>query len=159
MVAATFILWFAAAGLGEAEYTDECKAAFNGSGLVLSFSSYLGGAGILVILLIFGLIVSGVVVFGLIVESLPKIVRGIAIACIAVPVLVLVFFCGWLILGTIMITRLDFDKGICQLQLNAIVYISLMWGYLVILVVIGILLILFMGRKVGREAKKLIDRN
>lgn len=147
------VLWFAAATVRNSSGSsspDPCVDILARRSIYLTYDDYLGFAGILVILLIFAIAISVFVGIGLSVNSLPSAVKILAVACALVPVGVLLFFMFWLGLGTAMAVY-------CPLRPSALFYIGLMWVYLLIVVVIGIISILLVARSAKHAVQKAVN--
>ena len=141
-------LWFAAGTVKSGmSGTDPCDEILSNHSIFITYNDYLGFAGILVILLIFAIAISVFVGIGLSVDSLPDAVKILAAACTLVPVVALLFFLLWLGLGTAMAV-------FCPRNVRALMYIGLMWLYFLIVLVVGIISILVLGRTAKRAVQK-----
>ena len=129
---------------------DECVGTLQDHSIYLTYNDYLGFAGILVIMLIFAIAISVGVVLGLSVDSLPAAAKILASACCLVPVVALLLFLLWLGLGTAMAVY-------CPHRPSALFYIGLMWVYLLIVVVIGIISILLVARSAKHAVQKAVN--
>ena len=153
LVAATVVLWFAAAMVRNSSAsatTDPCVEVLRERSIYITYDDYLGFAGILVILLIFGIAISVFVGIGLSVDSLPRAAKLVAVACSLVPVGALLLFLAWLALGTTMAV-------LCPFRPTALFYVCLMWVYFLIVLVIGIISGLLLARSAKRAVQKAID--
>ena len=145
-------LWLAAATVrnsASSSTTDPCIDTLTSHSILLSYEDYLGFAGILVIILIFGVIVSILVGLGLSVDSLPSAVKILAVVCSLVPLAALLFFLLWLGLGTAMVV-------LCPRNVRAIFFIGLMWLYFLIVLAVGIIALLLLARTAKRAVQKAI---
>ena len=124
-----------------------CIDILKQNNILITYDDYLGFAGILVIILIFGIAVSVFVGIALTVDSLPNVAKIVAVACALVPLGALLFFLLWLGLGTAMAV-------LCPLRPSALVYIGLMWGYFLIVVTIGIICSLLIARSAKQAVQK-----
>ena len=141
------VLWFAAGTVrNSSSPTTDCSAALQMNNIYISYDDYLGFAGILVMLLIFGIVIAVISGLGLSVDSLPNAAKIIAAACAIFPVCVLLFFLVWLGLGTAM-------EVFC-LNVSALFYIGLMWIYFLIVIVVGIVASLLIARSAKRAVQK-----
>ncbi len=141
-------LWFAAGTVKSGmSGTDPCDEILSNHSIFITYNDYLGFAGILVIMLIFAIAISVFVGIGLSVDSLPDAVKILAAACTLVPVVALLFFLLWLGLGTAMAV-------FCPRNVRALMYIGLMWLYFLIVLVVGIISILVLGRTAKRAVQK-----
>ena len=148
LIGATLGLWLAAGTVKSGiSGSDPCEEILSNHSIYLSFNDYLGFAGILVIMLIFAIAISVFVGIGLSVNSLPDAVKILAAACTLVPVIALLFFLLWLGLGTAMAV-------FCPRNARALMYIGLMWLYFLIVLVVGIVAILVLGRTAKRAVQK-----
>lgn len=150
LLAATMVLWFAAGtvrdGLIPAE-SDPCTDILRNNSIFVSYSDYLGFAGILVIMLIFAIIIAILAGVGLTVDSLPRAAKIAAAACSLFPVCALFIFLVWVGLGTAMAV-------FCPSNFRALIYIGLMWMYLLIVVAVGIIASLLIARTAKRAVQK-----
>ena len=150
LVAATVMLWFAAATVRNSSTPsadDPCIPILKNHSILITYDDYLGFAGILVIVLIFAIGVSVFVGIGLTVDSLPNVAKIVSAACAIVPVGALLFFLLWLGLGTAMAV-------LCPFRPSALFYIGLMWLYFLIVVTIGIICALLIARSAKRAVEK-----
>ena len=153
LIGATVGLWFAAATVRNSSSSstpDPCVQILNDNNIFLTYDDYLGFAGILVIVLIFGIATSVFVGIGLTVDSLPKVAKIVAAACAIVPAVALLLFFAWLGIGTAMAV-------ICPHRPSALFYIGLMWLYFLIVLAIGIISVILIARTAKRAVQKALQ--
>lgn len=88
---------------------------------------------------------------GLCSEGLPRAIRIVSAIGAIVVFLVLVVYLGWVAAGTYFVLKLHSWNALCR---NTVIYVVLLYAYLVILLVVGLVMCVWSTRRAAAGTSK-----